>query len=46
VCTFEVSCIWQHNFKFSQFPIERVTKGAAGVPTKQVHVFAMGGGMV
>jgi hypothetical protein len=46
VCTFEFSFIWKHNLKFSQFQIEIITKDTAGVPTKQVHVFAMGGGMV
>jgi len=46
VRTFEVFCIWQHNFKFTQFLAETVARFTAGVPTKQVHVFAIVGGMV
>ena len=46
MCTFEVFCIRQRNFKFSPFVIETVARVTAGVPTKQVHVFAIGGEMV
>jgi hypothetical protein len=46
VCAFEFSCFWKHNLKFSQFPIETITRNTGGVPVKQVHVFALGGGMV
>jgi uncharacterized membrane protein len=45
VC-FEVFCIWQRDFKFTQFLVETVTIVTAGVPTKQAHVLAVGGGMV
>jgi len=46
VCTFEVFCILQHNFKFTQFPVQTVTRVTAVAPTEQVHVFAIGGGIV